>query len=155
MGIKKMGIVKNFIDELAKHKLLVYFVTLWGASLFIWTVYGMVEYGFEMRTSIDLYVVDLLFHFSELFAGLLLLIFGIKLINANLLGAIKTEKLLIYFLILWAASFFFWGLWYIIDYGPAIFENIQNPIAFLGALAKLCAGAVLGLFSWKLLNETE
>ena len=150
-----MGIVKNFIDELAKHKLLVYFVTLWGASLFIWTVYGMVEYGFEMRTSIELYVVDLLFHFSELFAGLMLLIFGIKLINTNLLKAIKNEKLLTYFLILWAASFFFWGLWYIIDFGPAIFENIQNPIAFLGALAKLAAGAVLGLFSFKLLNETD
>ena len=150
-----MGIVKNFIDELAKHKLLVYFVILWGASLFIWTAYGMVEYGFEMRTSIELYVVDLLFHFSELFAGLLLLIFGIKLINTNLLKAIKNERLLTYFLILWAASFFFWGLWYIIDYGPAIFENIQNPIAFLGAFVRLAAGAALGLFSFKLLNETD
>jgi len=150
-----MGIVKNFIDELAKQKLLVYFVTLWGASLFIWTAYGMVEYGFEMRTSIELYVVDLLFHFSELFAGLLLLIFGIKLMNTNLLKAIKNERLLAYFLILWAASFFFWGIWYIIDFGPAIFENIQNPIAFIGALAKLAAGAVLGLFSIKLLNETD
>ena len=150
-----MGIVKNFIDELAKQKLLVYFVTLWGASLFIWTAYGMVEYGFEMRTSIELYVVDLLFHFSELFAGLLLLIFGIKLMNTNLLKAIKNERLLAYFLILWAASFFFWGIWYIIDFGPAIFENIQNPIAFIGALVKLAAGAVLGLFSIKLLNETD
>jgi hypothetical protein len=150
-----MGIVKNFIDELSKHKLLVYFVTLWGASLFIWTVYGMVEYGFEMRTSIEFYVVDLLFHFSELFAGLLLLIFGLKLMNTNLLKSIKNERLLCYFLILWAASFFLMGLWYILDFGPAIFENIQNPIAFLGALAKLAAGAVLGLFSWKLLNETD
>ena len=150
-----MGIVKNFIDELAKQKLLVYFVTLWGASLFIWTVYGMVEYGFEMRTSIEFYVVDLLFHFSELFAGLLLLIFGLKLMNTNLLKSIKNERLLCYFLILWAASFFLMGLWYILDFGPAIFENIQNPIAFLGALAKLAAGAVLGLFSWKLLNETD
>jgi hypothetical protein len=150
-----MGIVKNFIDELSKHKLLVYFVTLWGASLFIWTVYGMVEYGFEMRTSIEFYVVDLLFHFSELFAGLLLLIFGLKLMNTNLLKSIKNERLLCYFLILWAASFFLMGLWYILDFGPAIFENIQNPIAFLGALAKLATGAVLGLFSWKLLNETD
>jgi hypothetical protein len=150
-----MGIEKNFTDELAKHKLLVYFVILWGASLFVWTAYGMVEYGFEMRTSIELYVVDLLFHFSELFAGLLLIVFGLKLMNTNLLKAIKNERLLTYFLILWAASFFFWGLWYIIDFGPAIFENIENPIAFLGALAKLFAGAVLGLFSVKLLNETE
>ena len=150
-----MGIVKNFIDELSKHKLLVYFVILWGASLFIWTAYGMVEYGFEMRTSIELYVVDLLFHFSELFAGLILLIFGLKLMNTNILKAIKNEILLTYFLILWAASFFFNGLWYIIDFGPAIFENIQNPIAFLAALAMLATGAALGLFSLKLLNKTD
>ena len=150
-----MSIIKNFINELAKHKLLVYFVIFWGASLFIWTMYGMVEYGFEMRTSIELYVVDLLFHFSELFAGLLLLIFGIKLMNTNILSTVKNERLLIYFVILWAASFFFWGLWYMIDFAPAIFENLQNPIAFIGALVKLCAGAVLGLFSWSMLTESE
>ena len=150
-----MTVIKNFIAELAKHKLLVYFVTLWGASLFIWTVYGIVEYGFEMRTSIELYILDLLFHFSELFAGLILLIFGIKMMNTNILSAVKNERLIIYFLILWAASFFFWGLWYMIDFGPVIFDNLENPIAFLGALAKLCAGALLGLFSWKMLNEPE
>lgn len=151
-----MGIVKNFIDELSKHKLLVYFVTLWGASLFIWTVYGLAEYGFDQYGEpIEMYISDKIYHFSELFAGLILIIFGLKLINTNILKGIKSEKLLIYFLLLWAASFFFWGLWYIIDFGPAIFENIQNPIAFLGALAKLAAGAVLGLFSLKLLNETD
>jgi hypothetical protein len=148
-----LGVVKRFIDELAKHKLLVYFVILWGASLFLWTIYGIVAYGFEIGEALD--VIDLLFHLSELFAGALLIIFGIKLININFLKAIKNERLFIYFLILWAASFFFCGLYDIIDYGPWIFEYLEDFIALLGALADFLAGVVLGLFSWKLLSETE
>jgi hypothetical protein len=150
-----LGVVKRFIDELAKHKLLVYFVILWGANLFLWTIYGMIEYGFEIRTSVEKYVVDLLFHFSELFAGALLVLFGLKLLNPNLLEAIKTEKLLVYFLMLWAASFFFLGIWYIFDFGPQIFDSLENILAFLSALAALFAGVTLGLFSWKLLSETD
>ncbi len=148
-----MGILKNFIDELAKHKLLVYFVTLWGAMLFLWTVYGIVEYGFEPTDALD--IIDILFHLSELFAGALLVLFGIKLMNANFLKAIKNERLLVYFLILWAASFIFMGLYDIIDFGPWIFEYVADAIAFLSGLAALFAGVVLGLFSWKFLTETQ
>jgi hypothetical protein len=150
---KKLGIVKNFIDELAKHKMLVYFVTLWGAMLFLWTVYGIIEYGFN--TSDILGIIDIFFHLSELFAGALLALFGIKLINANFLETIKNEKILIYFLLLWAASFFFLGIYDIVDHGPWIFEYPNCIIAFLSGLAALFAGIVLGLFSWNALNETE
>ena len=148
-----MGIVKNFIDELAKHKLLVYFVTLWGAMLFLWTLYGIIEYGFELTDVLG--IIDLLFHLSELFAGALLLIVGIKLMNINLLEAIKNEKLIIYFLLLWAASFFFLGIYNIFDHGPWISEYWNCLLAFLSGLAALFAGVTLGLFSWKLLNETD
>lgn len=148
-----MGVVKRFVDELAKHKLLVYFVTLWGASLFLWTVYGIVAYGFEITEALD--VIDLLFHLSELFAGALLLLVGIKLMNANFLKAIRNERLIVYFLILWAASFFFMGLYDLVDFGPWIFQYLQDAIAFLSGLAGLFAGIVLGLFSWKLLREDE
>ena len=103
-----MGEIKNFIDELAKHKLLVYFVFLWGAMLFLWTLYGIIECGFEISGVLG--VLDLLYHLSELFAGLLLLLVGIKLLMPNVLAAIKTEKIAIYFLLLWAGSFFFGGL---------------------------------------------
>jgi hypothetical protein len=147
-----MGIVKNFIDELAKHKLLVYFVILWGASFFLWTVYGIARWGFEITEALD--VVDLLYHLSELFAGVLLVLIGLKLLNPNLLTTIKNERLLVYFLILWAASFFFCGIYDIVDYGPWILED-WYAIAFLGALADFFAGVVLGLFSWNLLNEKE
>ena len=148
-----MGILKNFIDEIAKHRLLVYFVTLWGAMLFLWTVYGIVEYGFEPTDALD--IIDILFHLSELFAGALLVLLGIKLMNANFLKAIKNERLLVYFLILWAASFIFMGLYDIIDFGPWIFEYMSDAIAFLSGLAALFAGVVLGLFSWKFLTETQ
>jgi hypothetical protein len=99
--------------------------------------------------------LDLLFHLSELFAGVLLMIFGIKLLNINLLKAMRNERLLVYFLILWAVSFVFLGLYNIVDFGPWIFEYLQDTIAFLSGLAALFAGVVLGLFSWKLLSETE
>ena len=151
-----MGTAKNFTDELAKHKLLAYFVILWGALLFLWTVYGIAEYGFaQYGESIEMYIADKIFHFSELFAGLILMVFGIKLLNTNFLKAIKNERLIIYFLLLWAASFFFWGLMYVFDFAPQIFESLEHIIGFLSALAALFAGVTLGLFSWKLLSETE
>jgi len=150
----KTGIAKTFTGELAKHKLLVYFVILWGAMLFLWTVYGIIEYGFELTDALG--VIDLLFHLSELFAGGLLVLLGINLLmNFDFLKAIKNERLLVFFLILWAASFFFMGLYDIVDFGPWVFHYLQDAIAFLSGLAALLAGIVLGLFSWKLLNEAE
>jgi len=118
----------------------------------LWTVYGIVAYSFDTDL---LGIIDVLYHLSELFAGLLLMIIGIKLMNSNFLNAIKNERLLVYFLILWAASFFFSGIYDIIDYGSWIFEYLEDAIALLGALADFFAGVVLGLFSWKLLSEPE
>ncbi len=145
------GLAKNFVDELAKHKLLVYFVVLWGAMLFLYTVYGFVEYWGTIRDASG--AVDLLFHLSELFAGAILVIFGVKLLSTNFLKAIKTERLLVYFLILWAASFFFRGIWDFVYYGPDVTSYPEVIIALLGGLAALFAGVVLGLFSWRALNE--
>ena len=147
-----MGVVKNFIDELAKHKMLVYFVTLLGAWLFLNTVYGFIEWGFNTDL---LGIIDLFFHLSELFAGLLLVMIGIKLMNIKFLDALKNERLLTYFMLLWAASFFFGGLYYVIDHGPYIFEYFECLIAFLAGLAALFSGITLGLFSWNILNEPE
>ena len=147
-----MGILKKFIDELAKHKMLVYFVTLWGAWLFLWTVYGFIEWGFNTDL---LGIIDLLFHLSELFAGLLLVILGIRLMNIKFVEGLKNDQLLIYFLLLWAATFFFGGLYVVIDHGPYIIEYWECLIAFLAGLASLFAGVTLGMFSWKMLNDPE
>jgi len=148
-----MGAIKNFIDELAKHKLLVYFVFLWGAMLFLWTLYGIIEWGFEISGVLG--VLDLLYHLSELFAGLLLMLVGIKLMMPNILAAIKTEKMAIYFLLLWAGSFFFGGLWDIVDSGPWLFEYWNEWLAVLGGLASLFAGVALALFCWKMLTAGD
>ena len=147
-----MGVIKNFIDEFAKHKMLVYFVTLWGAFLFLNTVYGFIEWGFHADL---LGIIDLFFHLSELFAGLLLMLFGIKLLNTTFLEGIKNDHLLSYFLLLWAASFFFLGLYIIIDHGPHMIEYLECFVIFLSGLATLFAGVTLGLFSWKMLNESK
>lgn len=145
-----MGLIKNFIDELAKHKMLVYFVILWGATLFLNTLYGYVVWGFGLS---GVLVIDTFFHLSELIAGLLLMLFGIKILKSNFLEGIKNDKMLIYFLFVWAASFFFLGLYIIAANGPDIIEHWENSISLLGGLAALFAGVILGLFSWKMLNE--
>jgi len=55
-------------------------------------------------------------------------------------------------LILWAATFFFSGLYIIVDFGSSL-GYLEHTIAFLAGLASLFAGVVLGFFSWKLLNK--
>ena len=146
-----MGVVRNFIEELAKHKLLIYFAILWGASMFFWSLYNIGRYVFGYgQTSIAL-----LYNLLELAAGLFLAIFGVKLMQPNFLEAINKEKALLYFLILWAASFFFSGLNNMLEYGQYIPDYWENIPAFLGALGNFFAGAVLGLFSWNLLSKKE
>ena len=68
---------------------------------------------------------------------------------------INTEKALLYFLILWAAKFFFTGIYDIIDFAPWMFEYLDYIPAVFGALADFFAGIVLLLFAWNLLNEKE
>jgi hypothetical protein len=148
-----MRVVKNFIDEFAKHKLLIYFAILWGLSMFFWSLYDIGHYAFGYGETF--LALPLLYNMLELIAGLFLAIFGIKLMKPNFLEAIDKEKVLLYFLILWAASFFFCGLANILDFGPWIFEYWEDFLAFLGALADFFAGAVLALFSWNLLSKKE
>jgi hypothetical protein len=148
--------VRNFVDELAKHKLLVYFVTFWGATLFLDNVYGLTAWGLDgfpwVGTSA---VVDIFFHLSELFAGLILAILGMKLLSTGFLETLRNERLLVYFLMLWAASFFFRGIWSFVYYGLDVTFYPESTIALLSNLASLIAGVAMGLFGWKLLSEKD
>ena len=151
-----MKAIENFVDELAKHKLLVYFVTLWGATLFLNQVYALTAWGIDGFYWVgSSAVVDLFFHFSELFAGVILVILGVKLLSTGFLETLKNERLLVYFLMLWAASFFFRGLWSFVYYGLDATFYPESAIRLLGDLASLFAGAVLGFFSWKMLTAPE
>jgi hypothetical protein len=151
-----MIMVKKFVDELAKHKLLVYFVTLWGATLFLDTVYGLTAWGLDgfywVGTSA---FVDVFFHFSELFAGIILAILGLKLLRPGFLETLRNENLLVYFLMLWAASFFFRGIWSFVYYGLDVTFYPESTIALLSNLASLIAGVAMGLFSWKMLSAPD
>jgi cytochrome c oxidase subunit IV len=68
------------------------------------------------------------------------------------LPTLTKEKLLVYFLLLWAASFFLWAIYDLVDFGPM---SAQAAFSLLGALCDLAAGAVLALFSWKLLANKD
>ena len=67
--------------------------------------------------------------------------------KVNFLNVIQIEKALVYFLLLWAGQFFFWGLSDLL-YSTGI-------ICLLAALVHFFAGIILALFGWKLLNEKE
>lgn len=139
-----MGSLKTIIDWLAKRNTLVYFVILWGASMFLYAISNLAEWGFYI---VDIY--DILFTLANLFdlvAGIFLMLFGIKLMNAQFLEGIPVEKTLVYFLLLWAGQFFFWGLSDIV-----YFEALWT----LAGLAHFIAGIILALFAWNLLNEKE
>ena len=140
-----MGSLKTIIEELTKHSLLKYFVILWGASMFLYAVCSLGTYGFGVE---DAYaVLWILGNLFNLAAGVLLMLFGIKLLSANFLSGLNVEKTLVYFLLLWAGQFFFWGLSDLLYY--------EGIVCLLASFVHLIAGIVLALFAWKLLTEKE
>ena len=141
-----MGSLKNIVDELRKHSLVVYFVIIWGASMFLYSVARLGTYGLSVEEITD--VTWILVNIFDLAAGVFLMLFGIKLLSPDLLKEVLTiERTLVYFLLLWAGSFFFWGLDGLLSYSGIVF--------ILGALARFFAGIILALFGWKLLNEKD
>ena len=111
--------------------------------MFLYAVCNLGTWGFGVEDISD--VIWILGNLLDLAAGVFLMIFGIKLIKADFLDVIQIEKTLVYFLILWAGSFFFWGLDGLLSYSGLIF--------ILAALVHFFAGIILALFGWKLLNE--
>ena len=142
--------MKRFVDELAKHQLLIYFVVLWGASMFFWSIYLLID---TFNDPLDALLI--LHHLAELGAGATLAALGIKLMRPNFLSVIDKEKAVVYFLLMWAIAFFFIGIYDIIDHGVYIFEYWDCFLAFLGGLAEFFAGIVLGLFGCNLLKKPE
>jgi hypothetical protein len=140
-----MGAAKKVIEEIAKNSLLVYFIILWGASMFLYAICYLGSWGLGVKDIYDL--IWIIANLLDLGAGIFLMIFGVQLLRPDFLKAINREKTLSYFLILWAGQFFFWALYDLI-FGPAI-------VCFLAALIYLFAGVVLALFGFKLLSEKE
>jgi hypothetical protein len=141
---------KNIIELLEKEKFVVYFVLLWAGSFFFWNISSTVYYASHLYSALNGFAafVNLL----ELLAGVMLGLLGFKLLGVKFLPMLTTEKLLVYFLLLWAGSFFFWGIYDLANIGPI---SIESGFGLLGTLCDLAAGAVLALVGWKLLNTKD
>ena len=138
-----MGSLKTIINELAKNKLLVFFIILWGASMLIYAIGNLGTYGLGVADFYD--VLWILGNLFDLAAGIFLILFGIQLLSPNFLGALNVEKTLTYFLLLWAGQFFFWGLYDLLYY--------SGIVLLLAALVHFIAGIILAVAAFKLLTE--
>lgn len=142
--------LKKFSDELAKHKILVYFFILWGISFILWSLCNLIDPGFgRVFNMFDL--LRILAYLMEFLAGIVLLIFGLRLMGVNLLSGMAVSRFFVYFLILWGASFVFWGLYDVLD----LSFLASDPLCYIGGLADFFAGIMLVLFAWNLMPKME
>lgn len=141
---------KNIVELLEREKIVVYFVLLWAGSFFFWNIGSLIYYAFHMNSALNGFAT--LNNLVELLAGVMLGMLGFKLLGIKFLATLTKEKLLAYFLLLWASSFFLWAIYDIVNFGPM---SAEAAFRLLGALCDLAAGAVLALFSWKLLNTKD
>jgi hypothetical protein len=141
---------KNIIELIEKEKLLVYFVLLWAGSFFFWNIGSEIYYASHLNSALSGFAV--FNNLIDLLTGVMLGLLGFKLLGMKFLPMLTKEKLLVYFLLLWAGSFFLWAIYGIVDFGPM---SAEAAFRLLGTLSDLVAGAVLALFGWKLLNAKD
>jgi hypothetical protein len=141
---------KNIIELLEKEKLAIYFVLLWAGSFFFWNISSEIWSIQNMNSALNGFAF--FNNLIELFAGIMLGLLGFKLLGIKFLPTLTKEKLLVYFLLLWAASFFLWAIYDFATFGPFSADAI---VGLLGTLCDLGAGAVLALLGLKLLNTTK
>jgi hypothetical protein len=145
--------LQGFLDGLAKEKYLVYFMLAWAGTFFFWALDGFINniwsitHGYSNAAS----WVNLLSRPFDLLAGVMLALLAFKLLSPNVIPAIKREASLIYFLLLWAAGFFFNVISDIAYYATYGFVA-TDVLGIFGTLCSLAAAGVLGLFAWKLLQ---
>jgi len=145
-----MGIAKDFVEMVAKEKLLAYFLLLWAGSFFFWAISDIASWGIHIDEMAPV-VFALIGVLMELAAGIVLALFAAKFLTGSFLRALSKERLLVYFVLLWAGSFFFWALHDIGDFA----YGFGDALALIGALFHLAAGALLGVLGWKLLKTKE
>ncbi len=144
-----MSLVKNFVDKLENEKWLVYFVLFWAGVLLFWGLY----YIYGNITHFDVqYTAQLLAGLFQVVAGLVLGLLGLRLMKINVLSNIPKETLVALFLLLWAGSFFFWGIDDLRGSIKWVGEYPEEVLGIIAGLFELAAGAVLALFGFKLLQ---
>jgi len=141
---------KNIVDLLEKEKIVVYFVLLWAGSFFFWNIGSEVYYASHLNSALNGFAA--FNNLIELLAGVMLGLLGFKLLGMKFLPTLTKEKLLVYFLLFWAASFFLWAIYDFATLGPI---TLESGIDLLGTLCDLGAGVVLAFFGWKLFSAKE
>ncbi len=148
-----MGIAKDIVEILTKEKLLVYFLLLWAATFFFWAIHGLWVNAVHVEGAAD--VLAIIANLMDLLAGVVLALLAVKLLKSGFLGTLSKEKLVVYFLLLWAGSFFFWALSDFAYYGPYALRYGEDAMALVAAIFELAAGAVLALLGWRLLTNKK
>ncbi len=148
--------LNNFLDGLSKEKYLVYFVLAWAGMLVFWAIDTFVGTIINITSGYTTATAYTGVHlFSELFnlgAGLMLGILALKMLIPNFMPTLKREQTLIYFLLLWAGGFFFYGIADFVWYGMNGI-SARDFFDVLHGLSSFAGGAVLALFAWKLLQS--
>jgi hypothetical protein len=111
--------------------------------MFLYAVCNLGSGGLGVADVYD--VIWILANLFDLAAGVFLMLFAVKLLSPNFLAGLQTEKTLVYFLLLWAGQFFFWGLSDLLYY--------EGIVCILAALVYFIAGIVLALSASKFLTE--
>jgi hypothetical protein len=148
--------LNNFLDGLAKEKFLVIFMLTWAGVFFFGTIDSYLS-------AINTYIVKgyeatpytYALNFARLFdlgAGIILALLSLKMLIPNFMPKLKRELALLYFLLIWAGGFFFGGIADIVYYGTTTISGYDIAGIF-AMIVKFAAGAVLALFTWKLLQD--
>ena len=149
-GVSAMGKAKEIVDIIAKQIWLVYFLLIWAGSFIMWAIYGF-TWGFGIENAND--ALGILADLIKLATGVVLAILGLKLLGKDLIPAVAGEKLFVYFLLLWAGTFFLSGLSDIVYYARYVSQYWQYAMGIVSALFDLAAGAILALAGWQLFQK--
>ncbi len=151
----------NFLKSVTKNKLLAFFLILWAASMFFWGISNVMRYSTELAdlTSEDEgywnYLLGIPAGLADLAAGVVLALLGTKLYNEKFVVSVARNKVIALFLILWAASFFFWGLYDIADWWEFASESAEAAIAAISGFFEVVAAILLAMLGLKIWGQKE
>jgi hypothetical protein len=157
----------NFISSVSRNKLLVIFLVLWAGTLFFWGLSNVMRYGNDVLEVYEdpyideegftgaISVVGILYGLADMGAGIVLALLATKLWGKNLPVSSTKTKLLAVFLLFWAASFFFAGLYDILDWAPIATEYAEAALTTIAGLMELAAAAMLAMLGIKTWSQKE
>jgi len=157
----------NFLSKVSRNKLLVIFLLLWAGTLFFWGLSNVMRYSNDM---FDVYenpyvdeegftgaitIIGVLYGLADMGVGILLALLATKLWGKNLPVSSTKTKLLAVFMMFWAASFFFAGLYDILDWAPVATESAEAVFVTIAGLMELAAASMLMLLGYKIWGQKE